>query len=240
MCGRYHLNKLPKDIREHFPPDWEWRFDGELVPRYNIAPGTDCLVAYQPHDTETAAFTAMRWRYYQQWMVAKKHNPHPNAKSETMFTNGMFRFAAHEQRCLVVCDGFYEPKGQAGGYRPWHRFHFEDDRVFALGAIWTRYESEGECFNGFAIATTSPNAQVRSVHNRMPVILETPEQYELWLHGNVEQVKQLCAPTDMPHLLSYRVKDYARNARNEGVSCFDAAEEDDTSEHPDTQQSLPF
>lgn len=40
-----------------------------------------------------------------------------NAKSDTMFRNGMFKYSSRERRCLIIADGFYEPKGPKGTKR---------------------------------------------------------------------------------------------------------------------------
>ncbi len=210
MCGRYHLNKNPREIQDAFPDDWSWRFPGDLV-RYNVAPGTPCLIV---RNTDAGpASDMLMWGFRPPW--AERSRAMINARSETMFDGRMFKKAAREHRCLVIADGFYEPKGKKGGKRPWYRFHFEDERAFALAGIYTWHED----YESFAIATTAPNDQVKAVHDRMPVILGSANEYEGWMMGSVDDARFLCETSDMPDLVSYRVGDYVKRAGNEGSEC---------------------
>lgn len=54
--------------------------------------------------------------------------------------------------------------------------------------------SEGEPLETFTIITTSPNELVRSVHDRMPVIL-APDEGEIWLEGGGQDLLKP-APND--------------------------------------------
>jgi putative SOS response-associated peptidase YedK len=43
--------------------------------------------------------------------------------------------------------------------------------------------------------TTTPNALVETVnHERMPVLLTTPEMQDLWMEGSQEEAFALCKP----------------------------------------------
>jgi putative SOS response-associated peptidase YedK len=72
-------------------------------------------------------------------------------------------FAAHadRHRCAVPADGFYER--QRSGAPPW-LFRLKSSPVFSLAGL---LNDDGE----LVVLTTTPNACVRRVHNRMPVIL---------------------------------------------------------------------
>ena len=82
MCGRYQLNKLPKDLRDLFPKNWRWRFPGHLgLPRYNIAPQQDVPVVRQI-DAQPAA-DALRGGFRPaHWNKGKFQI---NARSESVF-----------------------------------------------------------------------------------------------------------------------------------------------------------
>ena len=48
-----------------------------------------------------------------------------------------------------------------------------DGATLALGAIWEGWRSEdGEVVRSFAIITTAANAEMRALHDRMPLVLE--------------------------------------------------------------------
>lgn len=115
----------------------------------------------------------MRWRYEMTWMRQKGIKVPINAKIESVFSNGLFKHSAKSPRCLVIVDGFYEPKGKAvrGQKREQYSFTFDDGRPFALGGIWAHFRDEDDEFSGFAIVTTRPNEQISPMHERSPVIL---------------------------------------------------------------------
>jgi putative SOS response-associated peptidase YedK len=99
------------------------------------------------------------------------------------------RWLGVESRCLVPLTSFSEPEPLSDGTRPPIWFALDETRPLAFFAgIWTRWTSvrkvkEGETTNDlFAFLTTDPNAEVGAVHPKaMPVILTTPEEWEIWL-----------------------------------------------------------
>ena len=117
-----------------------------------------------------------------------------------MWTNGLFKNAARERRCLVICSSFHEPKGPKGGKRDQYRFSFPEQRLFALGGLWTKYRAEDDEFDGFCIVTTEPNDQVAPIHERMPVILENEQEWTDWLSGTEDDARHLCEPIERPAL----------------------------------------
>lgn len=178
MCGAYRLQTAVEAMRQLFPKDWKWNYPGILSPSKKGGPSSKKPDSQSVHrlivrqKSEGAEFTSMRWRFESKWMRDKGVKVPINARSETMFSNGLFKFSARERRCLVVCDGFFEPKGPKGGKREQHLFTFPEQRPFALGGLSTSYKAEDDEFEGFVICTTTPNDQVEPIHNRMPIILE--------------------------------------------------------------------
>ena len=56
-----------------------------------------------------------------------------------------------------------------------------DGQPLAFAGIWEGWRSpEGEVLRTFAILTTGANAEMRAVHDRMPVVLE-PDAWPTWL-----------------------------------------------------------
>ena len=207
MCGAYELNTLPRQIRELFPRYYKWQLqDGDLVPSGKIGPSAKKPGDIANHrlvvrsDGKETAFSSLRWRYETKWMRDKGIRPPINARSETMFTNGLFKRSAIERRCLVVVDGFYEPKGPKGTKREQFAFEFKDSRPFALGGLWTQFKSAEDEFEGFVICTTEANDQVAPIHPRMPVVLDGEEAWRMWLEGNEDDARFLCEPGDTPEL----------------------------------------
>ena len=56
-----------------------------------------------------------------------------NARSDSVFSSGLFEQSAQNRRCLVIYDGSCEPNEPKGGKRDQNLSSFNGDRRFALG-----------------------------------------------------------------------------------------------------------
>ncbi len=185
--------------------------------RYNVAPTQEIIVVRPSPDEEAARAgereaRLMRWGLVPVWAKDLKVGYRMiNAKAENLTKSraygplvGKFR-----HRCLIVADGFYEwmkaedPKQPR---RPW-RFTVDDGELFAFAGLCTRKEWEdpeerGVDADGYlysaTLITTTPNAVVRPVHDRMPAILASPEAEAAWLDPRLstEEAIELCGPLD--------------------------------------------
>jgi putative SOS response-associated peptidase YedK len=207
MCGLYSLTTAREAVRQYFPKPWDWIVpDNEYRPSSRIGPS-----AKRPGDEANhrlvvrrtgngVVFDSLRWRYETKWMRDRGIKVPINARSETIFSNGLFKQSARERRCLIDVDGFYEPKGPKGGKREQYHFTFPGQRLFALGGLWTSYKGDDDEFDGFIICTTMPNHQVTPIHPRMPVILDCESEWDSWPHGDESDAMMLCEAGDTPAL----------------------------------------
>ena len=72
-----------------------------------------------------------------------------------------------------------------------------------------------------SILTTTPNAVTSSVHDRMPVILDT-DAYDLWLDpgiAKVEAVSDLLRPCDARLMRCYPVSTRINHVANDDEGC---------------------
>jgi putative SOS response-associated peptidase YedK len=171
MCGRFTITATKKEIRERF----EVKFPGEWKPNYNAAPTQILPIITNEHSDK---ITLAKWGLIPHWAKDEKIGYKLiNARSETIFERPSFRTAAKKRRCLVIADGFYEWKKGKDGKTPF-RITTKKEELFAMAGIW-------ETWNGvitFTIATTKPNAAMKKIHDRMPVILSRTEERK-WLEG---------------------------------------------------------
>jgi putative SOS response-associated peptidase YedK len=141
--------------------------------RYNIAP-TQIVPAIW-RSARGIESVDMQWGFKSPW----SKQPLINAKAETV-SNTMFRQYL-PQRCLIPADGFYEWTADKTPIR----FTMPRDEPFCFAGLWqeeTKHEmdvdtKEYRC----VILTTTPNASVGRVHNRMPLIVQ-PRHYDWWLN----------------------------------------------------------
>ena len=103
-----------------------------------------------------------------------------NARAETVTTSGMFRGAFAQRRCLVPAEAFYEWKATEAGKQPC-AIAREDGQPMAFAGLWEGYRWPSvEVLRTYTIVTTTPNAEMAELHNRMPVILERAD-WPAWL-----------------------------------------------------------
>jgi putative SOS response-associated peptidase YedK len=162
MCGCYRL----QDPNRAFA--WlEVVPVAEFLPRFNIAPSQRVPVV-----TATAHADPMTWGIVPVW-AEEKSKPLINARCETIREKRSFKSAFAQRRCLLPADGFYE--WRRIDKRP-HFIALHDGGPFAIAAIWEPSKDTARC----CLLTTSANAILAPIHNRMPVIVRR-EDWAEWL-----------------------------------------------------------
>lgn len=180
MCGRFTLAVDPADLIDAFGLDPNASPDLAVVgPRFNIAPTQ--AVAVVPN-TGPRHLEVMRWGLIPSWAKDPKiGNTLINARGETVAEKPSFRSAFKRRRCLILADGFYEWKKEAGGGKTPYFIQLADERPFAFAGLWEVWRpADGSELPTCTIVTTTPNAVMAQLHDRMPVIVP-PEHYDTWL-----------------------------------------------------------
>ncbi|HYF15380.1 MAG TPA: SOS response-associated peptidase [Phycisphaerales bacterium] len=98
------------------------------------------------------------------------------ARSESIGEVRLWRRAADSNRCIVPVSGFYEWSkwdGQAWYFKP-----AGGDGVLGIAGLWE--PASGDAPDAYAVLTTAPNAVIRGVHDRMPLILP-PSHWSAWM-----------------------------------------------------------
>jgi putative SOS response-associated peptidase YedK len=169
VCGRYRLARKNEILAEVFDSedDVDWN------PRYNIAPTQSVPVVRQDATRPVRSFSPMRWGLIPFWAKdAKAGYKMINARAETIAEKAAFREPLQSRRCLILADGFYEWSKYSKGKSPF-RLTLADDSIFAFAGIWDRWKNpEREVVETCSIITTSANALLSDIHDRMPVILK--------------------------------------------------------------------
>lgn len=218
MCGRYTLTVDPADLRDAFqleaapPPD--------LQPRYNIAPTQPVAVIANAGPRRVELF---QWGLIPSWAKdAKIGNSLINARAETVAEKPAFRAAFKRRRCLILADGFYEwqREGEGRGARKTPMFiQMKDGRPFAFAGLWEVWKAPGgEPLRTCTIITTTPNALMAPIHDRMPVILP-PAAYAAWLAPGelpAAEALALLQPCDAALMAARAVSTRVNNPRFDG------------------------
>ena len=148
--------------------------------RWNIAPTDEAIVVVEREDRR--ALTGYRWGLIPHWATdARIASRTFNARAETVATMPAFRDAFRRKRCLVPVDGFYEWRREGSKRLPYRIFR-SDGRPLALAGLWSGWRNPDteEVRRTFTIVTTTPNALIAELHDRMPVIVPE-EAWDRWL-----------------------------------------------------------
>ena len=215
MCGRYALYGPVSRLRECFDAEIEG-FD--FTPRYNAAP-MQWLPVVRQRPGGARILHLLRWGLVPSWSkdesIATKTI---NARGESVADKPSFRAAFRRRRCIVPINGFYEWQTVAGGKQPFY-IHPVGEEFFGLAGLWERWmrPAEGEELDTFTLITTTANAAIRPLHDRMPVIL-APADYAAWLSAGtaLDQVQRLIQPCPEGLLAAHPVSTAVGNVRNEG------------------------
>jgi putative SOS response-associated peptidase YedK len=150
----------------------DWR------PNYNVAPTEVVpIVRDRVLDGEIVReLDSATWGLKPAW--AKPGGPAPiNARLESVATNGLFRNAFAQRRCIVPMNGYYEWEQTANGKQP-HFIHGPENLLAAAGLYELKKAGE-EWTLSFTIITREAADASGEVHDRMPVFL-TPDTWDTW------------------------------------------------------------
>ena len=219
MCGRYRLSRRKQIIEEHFDTvsgeeDWS--------PRYNIAPTQSVPVIRQNPKEAIRELAMMRWGLIPSWAADSSGAAKMiNARSETASTRPAFRDAFRSRRCLIPADGFYEWLRSGKAKQP-YCFEVNAGKLFAFAGLWERWkDAGGNWVKTCSILTTTANAVISPIHDRMPVIL-VPDSYDLWLDPgmkNVDAASDLLKPYDARAMRGLPVSTRINQVANDDAEC---------------------
>lgn len=221
MCGRYSFVPTQKQLEEDLkgvetPP--------ELPFRYNIAPTQQAyvLTSEEPHRLQP-----MEWGLVPHWSKDGKNTGKLiNARAEGLAEKPSFRNALKRRRCLVPADSFYEWRKGAAKQKIPYRIKRRDGRLLFLAGLWEIWGHGPEAKRTFTIVTTTPSTDVAPLHDRMPVVLDTPEKREAWLKGSESpNYEALLQPTPSGFLDFYRVSEKLNSPSNDATFLHDQVPE---------------
>ncbi|ASY55792.1 SOS response-associated peptidase [Sinorhizobium sp. CCBAU 05631] len=207
MCGRFALTASPEELLELFG-----LLKVEDFPaRFNIAPTQPILIVVASDRPEPGSnlpdrkAVLVRWGFTPGWVKDPRSFPLLiNARAETATEKAAFRAAMRHRRILVPASGFYEwrrpQKGREAAQAYWVRPKKGGIVAFA-GLLETWSSADGSQVDTAAILTTGANKSIRTIHDRMPVVVP-PEEFARWLDCRTQE------PRDITDLMSPAPEDF--------------------------------
>lgn len=215
MCGRFTQERPASELAGIFGAE---PLVDDPGARYNVAPTDEALVVVQRE--ERRAITAYRWGLIPHWASeAKVGSRMFNARAETLAASPAFSRAFQRRRCLVPVDSFYEWKRE-GTVRQPYRVTRADGRPLVLAGLWAGWHDPATdaVRRTFTIITTSRNATLSDLHDRMPVIVPDGA-WSRWLSpsdGDRGELLGLLEPDETVPLEIYAVRRLVNDVRQDG------------------------
>ena len=215
MCGRKSLTKSEKAIIEELLVD-EWQVE-DYAPSYNIAPTQNSLVMTQEKGSNI--IKNMKWGLIPKWSKDESSGSKMiNARFETITTKPSFKNLIYQNRCVVLCDGYYEWKQDGINKSPYF-IQRKDRTLILLAGLWTVWKSSSNYVFTYTILTTNPQEDIAHIHNRMPVVLNKPKM-EMWINLDndyFEIKKELaCFEHELDH---HQVSNFVNSPSNNSRKC---------------------
>jgi putative SOS response-associated peptidase YedK len=215
MCGRFTQERPASELAEIFGAE---PLVDDPGGHYNVAPTDEALVVVQRE--ERRAITAYRWGLIPHWATEPKVGSRMfNARAETLTASPAFSRAFQRRRCLVPVDSFYEWKRE-GTVRQPYRVTRGDARPLVLAGLWAGWHDPvtDAVRRTFTIITTSPNATMSDLHDRMPVIVPDTA-WDRWLSPAIADSGELLGllePDETVPLEIYPVRRLVNDVRQDG------------------------
>ncbi len=202
-----------------------------LRPRWNVAPTQEVPAVRREGDGRHLVL--LRWGLVPFWAGDPSVGARMiNARAETVAGKPAFRDAFRRRRCLVPADGFYEWRAE-GRRRQGYAIRRRDRAPFAFAGLWERWNgpkggpAPAAPLETVTVITTTANATLAPLHERMPVILDAGD-WERWLDpaAPAAELERLLVPAPDGLLEAYPVGPRVNSVANDDESC--AAPRDDT------------
>ncbi len=214
MCGRYSFVASKEKLKKHFP---QIKHQPKVEISYNIAPSQKAYVITNNNPNRLSQFY---WGLVPYWARDSKNlGKLMNARCEEITSKPSFRMPIRRKRCLVLADSFYEWKTEGRKKVP-YRIQLKNNALLAMAGIWDVWNEGGERpLYTFSIITTEPNEEMKNLHNRMPVILNTVEEQKQWLgHIGLEKIRSLMKTLENDQLTFYRISEKLNSPINNDIN----------------------
>ena len=174
MCGRIAVFKSKeKIINELLIDKWD---ECDYLPNYNTVPSNNLYVLTSKKDLRV--IKTMSWGITPKWSKKKLIN----ARIETLEQKPSFRNLLNTNRCLIICNGYYEWKREPVGSQPYYIFR-KSKKLILMAGLWTTSNlNSGGSLNSCTIITKPTQHNISEIHHRMPLILHL-SSIDTWLNS---------------------------------------------------------
>jgi putative SOS response-associated peptidase YedK len=114
-----------------------------------------------------------------------------NARGETLEEKQTFKKILYSKRCLIPTTGFYEWK-TTGKNKSKYLIRPENHNFFYMAGLYNTFaDKNGEFYTSFVIITTEANTEMSEIHNRMPILFTSENEYEGWIDNSLSKLSEI-------------------------------------------------
>ncbi|KAK6636645.1 hypothetical protein RUM43_010307 [Polyplax serrata] len=262
MCGRLACGLKPHEIRNccsykrshddgFVKPDWKnFHNSGkEYKPSYNICPTevAPVLMSGSHFDSDSRIIAPMIFGLIPTWAKAETTTKYStiNCRIEQLKTSKLYGPLLQKgQRCIVICNGFFEWKKEGKSSRPYFIHAEQEDNILIddpttwnlefdspsesngfkplkLAALFEKQiKEDGTETYSFTVLTKDSSTKMSWMHHRMPAIINTEEQLNIWLdHKQFDGDQALHYLTHFEKVIWYPVATRVNSATIKDISC---------------------
>ncbi len=188
-----------------------------LKKRYNIAPTINI-----PIFTNTKVYTYAHFGLIPSW-ANDKSSININARSETVFEKNSFRESYKQKRCIISINGYFEWEKDVQTKKSIPHFITSNtENYFAFAGIYGYWydNTMKQTIVSCALLTTQANDKIKTIHDRMPVILEQKD-WKSWLDlkSSYEALNKLYTPISSDTINIREVDDLVNSVKNDSIKC---------------------
>ena len=223
MCGRYSFVASIERVKNQLG---DIDTGNHLQVNFNVAPTQASYIITNDKPNKLQFLT---WGLVPYWSKdAKNSGKLINARMEGIAAKPSFRMPIRKRRCLILADSFYEWKKEGGRKIP-YRIMLQNGKLLLMAGIWDVWQRGRQMVKSFSIITTPPNKEMKNVHRRMPLILNTTEQQQQWLQEkSLNKVLEMLKTSNDNILTMYRVSDKVNSIHNNSIELHQKIEEPPT------------
>ena len=169
MCGRYvTTNAFSKS--KHLVDNPDNVIDAE---NFNAYP--TCILPVLLHRDKKFIIQNLTWGLVPKWAEGKEDfRPLNNARLESVDEKPSFKSLVKKYRCIIPADGYYEWQQTDQGKQPFFIKRSDGKQLYFGGLHQKNKEHE------FTILTQESEGDLKSIHHRMPLILDESQFNEFF------------------------------------------------------------
>ena len=190
-----------------------------LHKKYNIAPTIPI-----PIFTNTLQYTYAHFGLIPSWAKGRE-SMNINARSESIFEKASFKEAYRQRRCLIPVNGYYEwIKDETTKKSIPYLISNKEKNYFSFAGVYEYWydNTTKENVLSTALITTEPNEKIKTIHDRMPVILNQKD-WAKWLdtRTSFNELNKLFTPCSSEFIDILEVGESVNSVRNDSIQCLE-------------------